>query len=254
MTDYTVAVLEDAIQLLNVLKQHEAGVTLAQMTDETGLVKNKVFRLLYTLEKHQLAERDAEGRYHLGMRMLSYAKSVERQNRLLEASQGVMDLLMEETGETIFLGVVSGQDALCVAARESTQSIRLYAEVGRRAPLHSGGVPKALLAHLPQDHQAELLQAFDADAAAPDLDLLRAQLPVIQQHGYVVVVDELDMGAHSVAAPIFNYDNEVVAAISIAGPSHRFTASQIETYIELIQQAAAQISEKLGHRPSIPVQ
>lgn len=254
LTDYTVGVLEDAIRILDILKQHSDGVTLAQITDEAGLVKNKVFRLLYTLEKHQLAERADDGRYHLGVRMLSYARSVERENRLLEASQAVMDRLMEETGETIFLGVVSGNEALCVAARESTQSIRLYAEVGRRAPLHSGGVPKALLANLPSEKQADMIEDFSADASAPDLDMLRAQLPVIRHHGYVVVVDELDIGAHSVAAPIFNHDKEVVAAISIAGPSHRFLPSLVEGYIKLIQGAAAQISEKLGYRPSIPVQ
>ncbi|MEM6283487.1 MAG: IclR family transcriptional regulator [Chloroflexota bacterium] len=252
MTDYTVGVLEDAIQILDILQQTPDGETLANITDSSGLVKNKVFRLLYTLEKHQLVQKDADGKYSLAVRMLSYAQAVKQENRLLNASSEAMDWLMDMTGETIFLGVRSGTDALCVAARESTQSIRLYAEVGRRAPLHSGGVPKALFAHLPRDNREQLLDSFHANDDTLDIAQLRHQLDVIRKDGYVVVVDELDVGAHSVAAPIFGHDGAVVAALSVAGPSHRFAPQEIERYIQYIREATAQISEKLGYRAAIP--
>jgi Na+-driven multidrug efflux pump len=74
-----------------------------------------------------------------------------------------MDQLVRKTGESIFLGIVSAMDALCVAVRESPQSIRLYAELGRRAPLHSGGVPKILFAFMPG---AQLPDALQVGAAA----------------------------------------------------------------------------------------
>lgn len=253
LTDYTVGVLEDAIQILDVLKGSGGGATLAQLTEETGLVKNKVFRLLFTLEKHQLVERDESGVYHLGIRMLTFAQSVQEQNRLLEVSSPVMDWLMEETGETIFLGVANGYEALCVAARVSTQSIRLYAEVGRRAPLHSGGVPKTLLAHMPRQQREAVLAAFTDDPDIPDVEQLRTELAVVREQGYVVVVDELDQGAHSVAAPIFDHQEQVVAGVSIAGPSHRFPPDAVNRYIELVKEAASQISEGLGYRSLQPV-
>ncbi|MCC7450489.1 MAG: helix-turn-helix domain-containing protein, partial [Anaerolineae bacterium] len=58
MPDYTVAAVEDAIQILEVLNSSSEGVTLAQLTKSSGFVKNKVFRILFTLEKHHLVERD----------------------------------------------------------------------------------------------------------------------------------------------------------------------------------------------------
>jgi IclR family KDG regulon transcriptional repressor len=245
LTDYTVAVLEDSIQILELLQSQDDGLTLAQITDASGFVKNKVFRILYTLEKHHLVTRDEDGLYWLGMRFLEYGQHVKRQMTLLEASRAAMDWLVQESCETIFLGIVSGTDGLCVATRESPQSIRLFAEVGRRVPLHSGGTTKVLLAYLPDDEQRAALDSFDGQIDRPALEKRLAQ---VRQQGYAVVVDELDKGAHSVAAPIRDYRGRVVAAVSIAGPSHRFSDEVIERYIRLVQKAAGQISAALGYR------
>jgi IclR family KDG regulon transcriptional repressor len=250
LTDYTVAVLEDAIRILGLLQSRDDGLTLAQITDASGFVKNKVFRILYTLEKHNLVARDDAGLYWLGMRFLEFGQHVKRQTTLLEASRVAMDWLARETCETIFLGVVNGTDALCVAARISSQSIRLFAEVGRRAPLHSGGVPKVLLAYLPDDQRRSVLDQFEGEIDRPALE---ARLAQVREQGYVVVVDELDVGAHSIAAPIRDYRGRVVAALSIAGPSHRFSAETVARYIELVQEAATQISCALGFRAAEPL-
>jgi IclR family KDG regulon transcriptional repressor len=250
VTDYTVAVLEDAIHILELLQSHEDGLTLAQLTEASGFVKNKVFRILYTLEKHNLVTRDEAGLYWLGIRFLEYGQHVKRHMTLLEGSRAVLDWLVQETCETIFLGVVSGTDALCVAARESPQSIRLFAEVGRRAPLLDGGIPKVLLAYLPDDERCAVLNSFDGQI---DRVALEKRLAQVREQGYVVVVDELDMGAHSIAAPIRDYRGRVVAAVSVAGPSHRFTDEKIERYIRLVQEAAGQISSALGYRTLLEV-
>ena len=250
MTDYTVAVLEDAISILELLQCHEVGLSLADITAESGFVKNKVFRILYTLEKHHLVDRNANGNFRLGLRFLEFGQHVQQQTTLLAASEKVMDRLVSETGESIFLGIVSGWDALCVAVRESPQSVRLYAELGRRAPLHSGGVPKILFAFLPHIGREATLGHFFADNASAWSDL-DSKLAQVRAQGYVVVVDELDMGAHSVAAPIRDYSGGVIAALSIAGPSHRFPAPVIDTYIDMVMEAAAEISLALGYKDTI---
>ena len=251
MTDYTVAVLEDAINILVLLEGQHEGLSLAQLTEASGFVKNKVFRVLYTLEKHHLVGRDIYGRFHLGLRLLELGQQVQSQSILIDACQPVLDRLAHETGESIFLGVISGTDALCIAARESPQSIRLFAEVGRRASLHSGGVPKTLLAHMTEKQRRLLLEQFAGDSRIDGVtinpDALEASLSLIRRQGYAVVVDELDMGAHSVAAPIYDCQERVIAALSIAGPSHRFPEETIQQYIKLIVKASKEISYTLGY-------
>ncbi len=250
MTDYTVAVLEDAISILELLQHHEPGLSLADITAKSGFVKNKVFRILYTLEKHHLVERDANGAFRLGMRFLEFGEHVQQQTTLLAASDMMLDRLVDQTGESIFLGIVSATDALCIAVRESPQSVRLYAELGRRAPLHSGGVPKILFAFLPAADREAVLDHFYRDDPGTR-SKLDAKLAQIREQGYVVVVDELDVGAHSIAAPIYNAAGKVIAAVSVAGPSHRFPPSVIATYVDLVVATAAEISQALGYKATV---
>lgn len=254
MTDYTIAVLEDSIRILEILETSRDGVTLAQIAEQSGFVKNKAFRILFTLEKHSLVERDMSGRYRLGWRFLKFGQHAQNQTRLVDVSRQVMDDVLNATLESIFLGVISGDDVLCISARESPRSIRLFAQVGRRAPLHSGGVPKVLFAYLPDDQRRALIERFTSDPNSGYLNrrpALEEQLAQIRAQGYAVIFDELDKDACSVAAPIRNEHGHVVAAISIAGPSTRFTDEVINRYIDIIVETGRRISESLGYKQPV---
>lgn len=252
MPDYTIGILEDTICVLNTFIDGKDRLTLAEITKESGLVKNKVFRILSTLEKNRFVSRDENGSYLLGIRFLEFGHRVKTQMSLLEASRPVMDWLVEETRETIFLTIVDGTEVLVVDTRESPRSVRLTGKLGGRGPLYAGGTPKVLLAFLPEEKRNALLDTIELKPITPytitDRALLEEHLSQIQQQGYAVTADDLDLGAHSIAAPIRNYQGQVIAAISIAGPSHRFTDACIETYIQLVLKGAAQISAALGYK------
>ncbi|NDJ62287.1 MAG: IclR family transcriptional regulator [Chloroflexi bacterium] len=197
-------------------------------------------------------QRDDQGAYYLGYRLLRLGQRVDQETALIEASRKVMDHLGEVTNESIFLGVASGTDCVCVAAYESPQSVRLYARVGRRAPLCVGGVPKILLAFMPTTERVEVLdELFAGRDTLPKYGISRAkveaQIAEIQARGCAIIADELDHGAHSVAAPIRDFTGQVVAALSIAGPSPRFPAERIANYEDVVLKAAAAISHKLGY-------
>lgn len=251
MSQYTIAVVEDTIHVLETFLDGNDRLTLAQITQTTGLSKNKTFRILSTLEEHRFVERDETGAYHLGVRLLDFGEQARNELNLIEASGPVLDWLQQETRETVFLGVIDGQEALCIDMRESPQSIRLFAEVGRRAPLFAGGVPKILLAFMPQDERQALLDGMKLEQITPytltDREALDDVLARIRSQGYVVTADDLDEGAHSVAAPIHDHRGSVVAALSVAGPSNRFTDDRIQRYAALVREGAARISGALGY-------
>ena len=250
MPDYTIGVVEDAVHVLEAFMNGKDRLTLAEITRESGLGKNKVFRILSTLEKHGFVSRDETGSFTLGVRFLEFGQRVQNQMSLLEASRPVMDWLVEETAESIFLSVIDGTETLVVDARESPRSVRLYGKAGRRGPLYAGGTPKVLLAFLPKEERDALLDKIELKPITPhtisDFSLLEKLLSQIREQGYIVASDDLDLGAHSIAAPIRDHKDRVVAAISIAGPSHRFTDECIESYIKLVLKGAAQISRALG--------
>lgn len=252
MSDYTIAVVDDAVAVLELFLDGNERLSLAQLTRKSGLNKSKTFRILATLEKHRLVDRDESGMYRLGIRCLDFGRHVRDQLNLLDASQPVMDWLVQETRETIFLGVIDGREALVVDIRESPQAVRLAFDVGHRAPLYAGGVPKVLLAFLPEREQQAMLEQLQLEPFTPhtitDLGALKKRLDEIRSQGYAITSDDLTEGVHSIAAPIWNDTGNLVAAISVAGPSNRFTEECIGRYANLIQEGAARISRSLGHR------
>lgn len=258
MPDYTIAVVSDTIRVLETFLDGRSELGLAEVTRASGLSKNKAFRILSTLERHRLVERHDGASYQLGVRLLEFGQRVQDQLDLLKASRTVLDRLVEETQESIFLGVIDGREALCVDMRESPHSVRLFARVGRRAPLYAGGVPKVLLAFLPDEERRTFLRDVHPEPITPytitDRPKLERLLQDIRTRGYLVTSDDLDVGAHSIAAPIRDHQGRVVAAISVAGPSNRFTAERIERYVELIIEGTQEISGRLGHGRSHPRQ
>ncbi|MCU0522988.1 MAG: IclR family transcriptional regulator [Anaerolineae bacterium] len=252
MTDYRIAVVEDTILVLEAFLPADSALSLAEITEQTGLVKNKVFRILATLQAHGFVMRNDQGSYTLGLRMVEFGEHVQRRDALIQAAAPVMDWLVEETRETIFLGTIDGLETLVLAARESPQSVRLFGTVGRRVPIHTGGVPKVLLAHLPQAERDAILDRISLDPITPytytDRAKLEAFLDQIRAQGYVVTADDLDVGAASIAAPIRDYSGRVVAGMSIAGPLSRMPEPTTRLYTDLILKASARVSRTLGYR------
>ena len=254
MPDYRIAVVEDAIHVLETFLHVDHALSLAEITERTGLVKNKVFRILATLQAHRLVVRNDQGEYTLGLRMVEFCDHVRSRDVVIQAAAPVMDRLSDETRETVFLGAIDGTEVLVLAARESPQSVRLFGSVGRRAPIHTGGIPKVLLAFLPSSERKAILDQISLDPITPytytDRDRLEAFLDEIREQGYVVTADDLDVGAVSIAAPIRDYSGQVVAAMSVAGPLSRMPEATSQRYADLVLRGTAQVSQALGYRSS----
>ncbi|HEY65165.1 MAG TPA: IclR family transcriptional regulator [Caldilineae bacterium] len=253
--DYTIQALHHALEVLEAfLETDKPTLGVSEISEKLGLNKSRVFRILNTLERHGFVEQDSETKqYRLGIRLMAFGAAVRRQLNIVQAADPILDELAERSGETVFLGVVDGREAVCIAKRESKHSIRLYAEIGRRAPLHVGGVPKVLLAFMPREERERWLRDGPLprinERTITDPQQLEKVLERIRQNGYAVEADDLDLGAHSIAAPIRDHTGRVVAAVSVAGPSQRFTPDKIQEFIKLVCRAADEISARLGYLP-----
>lgn len=256
MTNYTIAVVRDAVNVLDAFCNEKKGLTLTEAVAKTGLGKNKVFRILHTLERSRMVYRDGNQKFHLGFRVAEMADNVRQHHLLRDVSEPIMAELLRNTQESVFLGVPAGHDVLCIAALESTRSIRLFARVGILSPLYIGGAPKVLLANMGEDERERHLLHFEETVEDESVvwDELRKTLAEIRRQGFGIIVDDHDIGAHSVSAPIFDANGNVIAGMSIAGPSDRFGAENISRYIQLVTEATLRISALLGYNPRQPVE
>jgi DNA-binding IclR family transcriptional regulator len=109
---------------------------------------------------------------------------------------------------------------------------------------------KALLAHLPQRRLesilAQELPRF-TEKTITDPIRLQEELKRVRQQGYAVAQEELEIGLSAVAAPVWNHRGEVVAAVSVSGPSFRLSSEKIPDLAELTRQVANEISHRLGY-------
>jgi len=161
-----------------------------------------------------------------------------------------MTRLAEQTGETVFLGVVDGWEMICIDRRESSHSIRLSAQIGQRVPLHMGGVPKTLLAYQSASFTQEYLKrplARATELTITDPARLCKALEEIRERGVCITCGDLEPGACSIAAPIRDHSGQVVSALSAAGPETRFGPANVPRIVQAVRQAAAEISQLLGY-------
>ncbi len=248
-TDYTVASVARALDLLLVFERtpHEFGPS--ELARQLGMTKNLAFRMLKTLESRGFVTRVGD-RYRVGMRAFLVGQLAVRELDVVRAARPVMQEVHDRAGETVHLAVLDGCEAVCVDRIESRHMIRLSADVGKRFPLHAGACPKVLMAHLPAEERERVIEqglpAFTGWTTT-DPELLRVELAEIRSRGYGISDEDIDLGAAAVAAPIRDWSGTVVAAISIAGPLTRVELLLHTEYRDLVVGAAERISARLGY-------
>ena len=129
---------------------------------------------------------------------------------------------------------------------ESTHSLRMPSQVGRRNPVHSTGVGKALIAYLPDEVLAGIalrrgLARFTARTLT-DLPALRADLARVRARGYAVDDEEIEEGLVCVGAPVRDHTGSVVAAVSIAGPSSRLRPVTIPEHARAVDRKSTRLN------------
>ena len=247
----TVKALDRALAVLSELARRD-GATLTGLAQATAQSPATLYRILTTMAAHGVVEADeASQTWHVGPAAFRIGSVFLRRTGLVERARPVLRRLMEETGETANLGVLSGGAVLFVSQVETRAPIRAFLPPGTASPLHASGVGKALLAALAPDRRARLLARglprFTArtltDAAA-----LEAELALVARRGYAVDDEERSEDMRCVAAPIRDLYGETVAGVSVSGPVSRVRPERIEALAERVMEAAASLTAALGGR------
>lgn len=252
---YSIRVLDRAIRLLSVLADGKPR-TLTELSEETGLNSSTTFRLLATLGSYNLVERDPQsGRYRLGLACLELARVYLQGSNLRQAALAEMEKLRDDTLETVHLAVLNNMEVVYLEKLEGLHAIGIMSSrVGARAPAYCTGLGKALLAYTDPDtvrahFERTGLYRF-TDNTITRVDRLMRELEQVRRQGYSFDRGEHEHEVRCVAAPIFDANHIVVAAISVAGPASRM--EPLETNRELIEKVrhtATTISARLGYRP-----
>ena len=240
--------VDRALTILGILARlGEAGVT--EIAGELGVHKSTAFRLVTTLEAHRLVEQTSErGRYRLGVGVLRLAGATTARLDLVQEARPVCRQLAAETGETVNIAVLSDKSALYLDQVAGSSALQPHNWVGQHIPLHATSNGKVLLGGLEDDVVKELLGTLSryTPTTITKKGKLREELALVREQGYAVAVDELEEGLTAVAAPIRNAHGDVVASMSVSGPTFRLPEKRVADVVALLVEAASEVSHRLG--------
>ena len=246
---YLVPAIKRAFQVIDLLAKADAGLTISDIHRTLKLPLSSAATILYTLEALGYLERDDSGRYALGVRMLSFSRRVADQLDLVGRCQPLLELLVRESGLTAHLAVRRDGESMYVARVAGPGLLQVSSYVGMRWPVHASAVGKALLAFLPAPERSRILRTFELRPVTPhtitSLEALEKQFRTFRSTGYSWEMSEGEVGVACVAAPIFGPDQEVIAAISLAGSTQQITKANLRTIGELVRRFAERISSRL---------
>lgn len=245
--------LDRALNILEVLGNNPKGLGVTDLSHEVDLHKSTVHRLLMTLAQRGYVEQDKEtDKYKLGIKIVELSSKILSNMELRNVARPFLEELMEIANEVVHLCVLREGEIVYIDKVEFP-SIRMYSQVGRRAPVHCTGVGKAILAYLPQDKVINILKTKGMPAKTPNtitnLTDMLSHLQEIRQLGYAVDEIEHELGIRCIAAPIFDHTGEVMASISIAGPESRLTKERVPKLAPIVKDFAFKISQRLGYCP-----
>lgn len=227
----------------------ELGVTT--LSQQLGLHKSTVSRLLSTLEQEGFVEQNPEtGKYRLGLGLVTLAGIVLERISLRQVAQPHLNALAELTQETVNAVVLNGHDCMNVEGAASPRPVQYVGRIGRRTPLHCTSAGKILLTYLSPEKRRELLPeelARFTDKTVVDHQTLERDLDQIRQQGYAITHEEHQEGLSAVAAPIYDHAGRVIAAIAVSGPTYRIGPGNIERCIQPVLETARKISTQLGY-------
>jgi DNA-binding IclR family transcriptional regulator len=156
----------------------------------------------------------------------------------------ILERLMEQTGESIFLTVLDRDVAVTLDVVEPDNKVKFSVSAGSRAPLYVGASYRSILAYLPDDFIESVIDSNlvkYTKTTMTDPEELRAELKMIKEQGWAKSQGEYTTDVIAIAVPLFDR-GEVIGSVTVSGPIYRMTEEKIHDYLPLLTEARDEVS------------
>jgi DNA-binding IclR family transcriptional regulator len=249
-TEYNVRAVERALVILKSFDDHHPERGVSEIAEVVGLHKATTHRILATLMNYGFIERSPDGlKYRLGLELVDLGFKVTRRMDLRREALPYLKNLAIEINEAVDLSIWDQAQVLYIEMIQSNHALTVSAAVGQRLPAYCTASGKLFLAALPQEELSAYLkmprQSFTSNTFIESPQILNL-LQQVMDKGYAIDNEEFEYGVSAVAAPVFNQQNQVIAAVSIPGPASRLTPNRIIELIPALVKTTNEISHRMG--------
>jgi DNA-binding IclR family transcriptional regulator len=242
--------LATALALLDHFSMREPELSLSQLSEKTGLYKSRIHRLCGTLVYSGFLIRMPWASYRLGPKLMALGKIYENTNTLATTARPIMRELATQTGESVAIFSLSDDTALCLAREYGPSRLVFAIQEGDRMQLHASAAGRVLLTYGSEDLRERILSMEQLEKFTPmtmiDPAKIRAALSKIRKRGYAINRGETELEIAAVAAPIFNHERAVEAALAVVGPVQRFSEDRFDDIVSSLLESTDMISKLLG--------
>ncbi len=248
-----------AVSILKAFENSPSGLTALQLASKLNLNRSTVHRLLSILEAEGLVAREntiggneaRNSAYRLGPTLVTLGGHALRQINLRSIALPHLRSLAQKSGETVDLEILVGPDVMIIEEVPGEHMLRVGVgdNIGARYPAHTTSTGKLLLAALSDDELKEVLPnklIAPTPFSVVDKQALREQLAQARQQGWAYSWEELEIGLVAVGAPIHDREGEVIAAVSLSGPTVRIDRANLKNLAVTVMDATRRISRDLG--------
>lgn len=245
--------VDKALILLKLLAELSVNsdVRLVDIVNASGYQRPTVHRLLATLQKHGFVSKDRKGGgYRLGGRLIALGAQAFGSRDIRSLVRPYMLELSESTGVLVRLAILDNDEVIHIEQVDSQEGIHPYSRLGWRGKLHCSALGKAMMAFAGPEVRRQAVESGlepRTEWSITDVAALDKDLEDTRARGYSIDNREFEPELRCVAAPIYDYANRVVAAISVSGAISRVTEENVDEIGSLVRKACADISEALGN-------
>lgn len=251
--DYAVPAVDRAIDILELMVERNAPVTIQEVADALKLPKASVFRIFRTLENRgYLVYTEDNKRYILGPRVLILGSRITKEENLRQISNSHLFALAQDTRQTVQLGILFGYKVLYIDQVRTTAVTDIYIEpTGTPFEVNISAGGKVIVANLPREERDDFLK--HAEFASPtentitDRNAFRKEVEEVAAAGYATDDQEFAVGIRCIAAPIFDAKGSCVASVGITGHISKISDEAMPQLVERTRRTADDISFSLGY-------
>lgn len=240
--------VERAITILRCFVSTSESLGITELATATGLTISTVHRIVRVLTHEGLLVQDARGeRYLLGPTLVMFGRHAQEQLGYSRA-QPILDELAAETGESVNLGIRTGNEVQIVLHAASPQPLRFDQVPGTRVPLNVSAMGKCFLAYSGSidDQLAGLGPLSGAtEKSITNRKKLAEELQAVRRRGWALNDEERNPGVRAVAVPVLHHSGTAVAAVAVQGPTVRMTDDEVPRLARTAGQKVARIAALL---------
>jgi DNA-binding IclR family transcriptional regulator len=240
--------LKDGLRIIEHLANASGPEPLTAIAEALGIGNSKTHRLLQTLiENKYVFQLEDSRQYQASIKLWALGSGVLRHASLKAMAESEMQRLMEATGESVHLSVLEGAEIVYVHKVESTNPVRAYSQIGGRMPAFQVATGKAMLAFKSSDALDALLNNLLEKGVftARERTAFLKEINTVRTEGFAVNRGQVHKDVYGVAAPIIEPTGQVLAAIGVSGPAHRFTPRRLAIFADEVRQSAGTIAHRL---------